>query len=58
MSENPSFADLKLRMKNSTPNLETEKAKDKKNQDKQIWICKPGENSNRGNGIVVLSGLD
>ena len=23
-----------------------------------IWICKPGENANRGKGIVVLEGLD
>jgi len=25
---------------------------------KQIWICKPGENANRGKGIVVLPSLD
>lgn len=25
---------------------------------KNIWICKPGENSNRGNGIAVVSNLD
>ena len=24
----------------------------------QIWICKPGENANRGKGIVVLQGLE
>lgn len=25
---------------------------------KNIWICKPGENSNRGNGITVISSLE
>lgn len=29
-----------------------------KNKTKNIWICKPGENSNRGNGISVVSTLD
>ena len=24
----------------------------------QIWICKPGENANRGKGIVVLPNLE
>ena len=28
------------------------------NANKQIWICKPGENANRGKGIVVLPHLD
>ena len=25
---------------------------------KQIWICKPGENANRGKGIKVIPSLD
>lgn len=29
-----------------------------KNRTKNIWICKPGENSNRGNGITVVSTVD
>ena len=26
--------------------------------EKSIWICKPGENANRGKGIVVLPNLN
>ena len=37
---------------------EIEREKDKKGKAKNIWICKPGENSNRGNGITVVSTLD
>lgn len=33
-----------------------EKLKDNKNS-RNIWICKPGENSNRGNGITVVGTL-
>jgi len=25
---------------------------------KNMWICKPGENTNRGNGITVCYSLD
>ena len=25
---------------------------------RQIWICKPGENSNRGRGIRIFVGLE
>lgn len=27
-------------------------------QPRNVWICKPGENSNRGNGITVVDRLD
>lgn len=28
------------------------------NKGKNVWICKPGENSNRGHGIVVVNTLE
>ena len=37
--------------------LEKKKSEGGKNKAKNIWICKPGENSNRGNGISVVSSL-
>lgn len=36
--------------------LEEQKKTDK--SFRNIWICKPGENTNRGNGISVCSGID
>lgn len=27
-------------------------------KDKNTWICKPGENANRGRGIVVLPNIE
>jgi hypothetical protein len=44
MAENPDFEELKSKYSSL----------DKK----QIWICKPGENANRGRGIVVIPNIE
>mmetsp|Transcript_34251 Transcript_34251/g.52518 ORF Transcript_34251/g.52518 Transcript_34251/m.52518 type:complete len:121 (+) Transcript_34251:2792-3154(+) len=44
MSANPEFNDLLKRYLDSN--------------EPQIWICKPGQNSNRGRGIRIFTNLD
>ena len=44
MDDNTQFQELRTKIRNESI----------KKRAQIIWICKPGENSNRGNGIVVL----
>lgn len=47
IESNTSFIKLKMKIREETIN----------NREKSIWICKPGENSNRGRGIIVCKDL-
>lgn len=42
----------------SNPKLKQSPQKEQKRKPKNIWIIKPGENTNRGNGITVCNKLN